>query len=227
MRHAPLTAAGMVLAACSSSPPPPHGAEHHHHHHGDPLVHRFQHAEEWAKQFDDPSRDAWQHPAEVIEAMRLTPGMTVADIGAGTGYFLPHLSRAVGPKGKVLALDVEPDMVRYIKERAAREGLANVEAAVVPLDDPHLPAGAVDRVLVADTWHHVDGRVEYARKLREGLSPLGMVFIVDYDLDATRGPPKEHRLSPTQVAEELARAGLVPQIVPESLPEQYILSARR
>ncbi len=202
-------------------------AEQHHHHHHGPLVHRFQNAEQWAKEFDDPTRDAWQKPAEVIAAMRLAPGMTAVDLGAGTGYFLPHLSRAVGPQGKVIALDIEPDMIRYMKERAAREGLANVEARVVPLDDPSLAAGSVDRLLIADTWHHVDGRPAYAQKLAAALAPGGAVYVVDFTAEAHRGPPREHRLPPAQVASELASAGLVTRIVPSGLPDQYIVEGRR
>jgi predicted methyltransferase len=210
--------AALFAAACA-----PEAA---HHHHG-PLVHRFESAEQWAKEFDDPARDAWQRPADVIVALRIAPGMTVVDLGAGTGYFLPHLSRDVGPSGKVIALDIEPDMVRYMKVRAAREGLANVASRLVPLDDPQLPAGSVDRVLVVDTWHHIDGRPAYAAKLRAALAPGGAVFVVDFKLDATRGPPPAHRLSPERVAAELAQGGLASEIVPAPLPEQYIVAGRR
>jgi ubiquinone/menaquinone biosynthesis C-methylase UbiE len=211
-----------------ASPAPEAAApEHHHHHHGGPLVHRFQSAEQWAKEFDDPARDAWQHPADVVAALKIAPGMTVADLGAGTGYFLPHLSRAVGDKGKVLGLDIEPDMVRYMKERAGREGLANVEARAVALDDPGLAAGSVDRVLIVDTWHHIDGRAAYAAKLRAALAPGGAVFVVDFKKDAHRGPPPEHRLAPEQVMDELRQGGLAPEVIDASLPEQYIVAGRR
>jgi cyclopropane fatty-acyl-phospholipid synthase-like methyltransferase len=214
---------------CAQEPAlaPAADGHHHHHDHGGPLVHRFENAAQWAKDFDDPARDAWQHPAEVIAALKITPGLTVADLGAGTGYFLPHLARAVGPKGKVLGLDIEPDMVRYMKERAAREGLANVEPRVVPLDDPQLPAGGVDRILIVDTWHHIDGRPAYVAKLRAALAPGGAVFIVDFKKDAHRGPPPEHRLGPEQVAAELRQGGLVPEVVEVGLPEQYIVLGRR
>jgi ubiquinone/menaquinone biosynthesis C-methylase UbiE len=211
----------MLPIACAAS------EQHEHHHHHGPLVHRFQNAEQWAKEFDDPARDAWQKPAEVIAALRLSPGMTVVDLGAGTGYFLPHLSRAVGPKGKVIALDIEPDMVRYMKERAAREGLANVEARVVGTEDPALPAGSVDRLLIVDTWHHIDGRPAYAKKLAAALAPGGAVYVVDFTAEAHRGPPKEHRLAPAQVAAELAQGGLATKIVPSSLPDQYVVEGVR
>src|SRR5687767_12325166 len=115
-----------LLAACGGT-----STQHKHHDHqghAGPVGHRFEDADRWARVFDDPERDAWQRPAEVVALSAITPGMTVADVGAGTGYFAAHLSRAVGDGGRVLALDVEPDMVRYLEERARREQLANVEA---------------------------------------------------------------------------------------------------
>jgi ubiquinone/menaquinone biosynthesis C-methylase UbiE len=163
----------------------------------------------------------------VIAAMRVDPGMTVADLGAGTGYFLPHLSRAVGPSGKVLALDVEPDMVRHMTERAAREGLANVVARKVPYDDPELPAGSVDRVLIVDTWHHIPDRPRYAAKLAAALRPAGAVLIVDLTRDAQRGPPREHRIPAETAAAELAAGGLTTEMATEELPDQYIVIGKR
>jgi ubiquinone/menaquinone biosynthesis C-methylase UbiE len=213
--------AASAIAACAPA------AEQHHHHHGGPLVHRFQNAEQWAKEFDDPARDAWQRPADVVAAMKIAPGMTVADLGAGTGYFLPYLSRAVGDHGKVLALDVEPDMVRYMKERAAKQGLGNVEARVVALDDPGLAAGSVDRVLIVDTWHHIDGRPAYAAKLRAALAPGGAVFVVDFKKEAHHGPPPEHRITPEQVMSELRQGGLAPEVIEVGLPEQYVVAGRK
>ena len=222
----------VVLAtACGSPPAPPpatgHGPETGHAHGHGPLVHRFEHAEQWAPRFDDPSRDAWQKPKDVVEAMEIQPGMTVADVGAGTGYFEPWLSRAVGESGTVLALDVEPDMVRYLNERAAREHLANVRPALAAMDDPKLPAGAVDRVLIVDTWHHIPDREAYAAKLRGGLKVGGRVFVVDFKLEAKHGPPPQHRLAAEQVARELTAGGLSARIAPTSLPEQYIVVGAR
>lgn len=217
----------LLLASCGGAGADhghAHGGHAHGHGHGHgPLVHRFEHAEQWVKEFDDPARDAWQRPDAVVAAMKISPGMTVADIGAGTGYFLPHLARAVGPKGKVLALDIEPDMVRYVRERAAREGLANVEARVVAGDDPALPAGAIDRVLIVDTWHHIDGREAYSAKLRKALSPGGAVYVVDFTIEAKHGPPPQHRLREDQVMSELRAGGLVVSTVPAGLPEQYVV----
>jgi ubiquinone/menaquinone biosynthesis C-methylase UbiE len=194
--------------------------------HGGPLVHRFEKADDWAKEFDNPERDAWQKPAEVVAAMGISAGMTVADIGAGTGYFLPHLSRAVGPTGKVLGVDIEADMVRYMKERAAKEKLANVTAQQAMGADPGLAAGSMDRILIVDTWHHIPERVAYAQKLRAALRPGGQLIIVDFTLEATKGPPKEHRLAADKVIAELDAGGFSGKVVDESLPEQYIVVAK-
>jgi predicted methyltransferase len=213
-----------IAVACASSRP---HEEATHHASGGPLVHRFERAEAWAQQFDDPSRDGWQRPADVVAAMRIEPGMVVADIGAATGYFEPWLSRAVGAAGTVLALDVEPDMVRYLGERARRENLANVRPVLVARDDPRLPVGGVDRILVVNTWHHIASREAYSTRLRDALKPGGRVFVVDFTRDAGRGPPAHHRLSPEQVARELAAGGLAAEVLEISLPDQYVVVGTR
>jgi predicted methyltransferase len=217
----------LLATACGGPAAPPSESGHAHAHGHGPLVHRFEHAEQWAPEFDDPARDAWQQPKDVVDAMEIEPGMTVADIGAGTGYFEPWLSRAVGEKGTVLALDVEPDMVRYLHERAAREHLANVRPALVPMDDPKLPAGGVDRVLIVDTWHHIPDREAYATKVRSGLKAGGKAFVVDFKLDAKHGPPPHHRLDAEQVAHELTAGGLSARIATTTLPEQYVVIGAR
>jgi ubiquinone/menaquinone biosynthesis C-methylase UbiE len=214
MKIALLLLAG-ALAACPAKPKDATEPHHHGRH--------FEDAEKWAKLWDDPARDAWQRPADVISLLRLEPGMTAADIGAGTGYFIPHLSRAVGASGKVLALDIEPDMVRYLKERAAREGLTNVLPQQVTPEDPKLPAASVHRILCVNTWHHIGARVEYSKRLARSLAQGGMIFIVDFTLESDIGPPVEERLKPEQVAEELRAAGLVAEILEEPLEKQYIV----
>lgn len=205
----------------------PPEAEHAHHHGQGPLVHRFDDAERWAKELDDPSRDAWQKPDEVVARIGVAPGMTVVDLGAGTGYFLPHLARAVGETGKVFALDVEPNLVAHMKARVARQGLANVEVRQVGFDDPELAPASVSRVLIVDTWHHIAHREAYAIKLAAALVSGGRVAVVDFTADATRGPPREHRLAPDQVIRELSSAGLASSVVDETLPDQYIVVAIR
>jgi predicted methyltransferase len=222
-----------LAAACSSAPPrpgPPTPTEHRdhggHHGHGGGMPHRFDKADDWAKVFDDPARDAWQRPDDVIAALALSPEMTVADVGAGTGYFTVRLSRAV-PAGKVIATDIEPDMVRYISERASREHLANISAALAHAADPGLAAASVDRVLVVDVWHHISDRVAYARAIAASLRPGGLVAIVDFTMEANHGPPAKHRLLPDAIIADLKAAGLSAELSPTTLPDQYIIVATK
>ncbi len=215
-----------VGTACSSPPPPvaKHPAHEQHEQHG--HHHGFANAEEWSKVFDDPARDASQRPDEVIRAMELTPNMTVADIGAGTGYFSVRLARAV-PQGAVIATDLEPDMVRFLSERARREQLANLQARLGPPRTSGLVAQSVDRVLIVDVWHHLDARVAYARDLGTALKPGGKVFIVDYRLSAKQGPPPNMRLTPEAMMAELESAGFTTRVVLLELEDQYMIEARR
>src|SRR5687767_1952610 len=142
--------------------------------HGEQHMHRrFDDAEKWSKVFDDPARDAWQKPAEVIAALKLAPEAIVADIGSGTGYFAVRLARAL-PKGKVYGADVEPDMVRFLNARAAREGLPNLTSHGAGDESPNLP-GQVDLALVVDTYHHIPRRTRYFERLKPALRPGGRI----------------------------------------------------
>jgi SAM-dependent methyltransferase len=183
--------------------------------------HRFDDAEKWARVFDDPARAAWQKPDEVIAALALAPDARVADVGAGTGYFAVRLARAV-PAGRVYAVDSEPDMVRYLGERAKREGLPNLVPVQAGERDPRLPE-AVDVALLVDVYHHIPGRVQYFEGVRSSLRPGGRVAIVDFRLDAPRGPPRGARIPPETVKAELARAGYALAAEHGFLPDQYFL----
>lgn len=173
------------------------------------MTHDFSGIERWVERFEDPEREAWQQPARVVAALGLERGDVVADVGAGTGYFVPHLSDAVGERGTVFAADVEPDMVEYLRERAEREGRENVIPVLCSYDDPRLPARSTDLVLFVNTWHHVGDRVDYAKRLRDDVRPGGRLVLVDYDKNPERphGPSPEHCLSPEEAIAELERAG--------------------
>ena len=212
-------------------PLPDHG-EGEHHRHGEPFQchdrhHDFSDAERWSAIFDSDERQEWQRPGEVIALMDIEPGMTAADLGAGTGYFLAYLSAAVGDDGVVLALEPEANLVEFMTERAAKEGWANVEPRRIPYDDPQLAAGSVDRLLIVNTWHHIEDRPSYAAKIRQGLKPGGRVYVVDYTLDSPSGPPPEERLEPRQIIDELTAGGLACEMVEETLPRQYVVVGRR
>ncbi len=204
------------------------GAPHAEHHHGPQGFHMdFSEVERFARHFDSPDRDAWQKPSELVTLIDLRPGHVVADIGAGTGYFLSYWSKAVGKQGRVLALDVEPNMVEYMSRRIRRSSWTNVEARVVAADDANLPPSGVDRIVIVDTWHHIDDRPAYTAKLARALRPGGSVAVVDFTLESDMGPPKEHRVAPEEVVKELEAGGLRAAIVPEQLPKQYVVRGER
>jgi len=183
--------------------------------------HSFKDAERWSHVFDDPARDAWQKPHEVIQALALAPDARVADLGAGTGYFAARLAN-MAPQGRIYAVDIEPDMVRYLAERAKREGLSNLTAVAGAPDDPRLPE-KVDLVLLVDVYHHIEDRAGYFRKLRGSLRPAGRVAIVDFRLDAPEGPPRASRVSPETVKSEMQSAGYALVAEHGFLPRQYFL----
>jgi len=186
--------------------------------------HSFGGAQEWAKVFDDPKRDAWQKPHEVIGALAPKPDAVIADIGAGTGYFSMRFAHMV-PNGRIYGVDTEPDMVKYLAERAKREGLANVTAVAGAPGDPRLPE-KVDLIILVDVYHHVENREQYFSKLRNSIRPGGRVAIIDFRMDSPQGPPKSARIAPGQVKAEFKRAGYTLDREHGFLPNQYFLVFR-
>ena len=186
--------------------------------------HSFGNAKTWAKEFDDPARDVWQKPDEILDALQLAPTARVADIGAGTGYFSVRIAKLV-PDGKVFAVDIEPDMVRYLGERAHREHLHILQPVLASANSPNLPE-AVDVVLIVDTYHHVDDRVAYFSRLKSSLQPGGRLAIVDFKTDAPEGPPLALRIPPERVIAELEQAGYALIAKHDFLPQQYFLVFR-
>ena len=241
-----IAAAGLALCACSApqtgASPAAHGhdcpmhAEHHGEHHGDyhaqpgenphkshDAHHRFDNADEWAKVFESPERDAWQRGDAVVAALAPAKNARVADIGSGTGYFSVRLAKAA-PEGKVFGLDIEADMVRYLNERAGREKLSNLKSLQAKPDDPSVPE-PVDLVLVCDVYHHLSERVAWFKKLSAQLAPGARLAIVDFTMgDIPVGPPMEMRVAPEVMVAELQQAGFVLQLRDDKLlPYQHLL----
>lgn len=193
-------------------------------HHEQPAMdHRFDDIDHWIRMFEDPARDAWQKPAEVIKAMRLEPGDVVVDLGAGTGYFTRRFALAVAPSGRALGLDIEPGMVRQMEDEAERLGLGNYEARVVKSDDPQLPPQSVDVVFLCNTYHHISDRVRYFRNIARSLKPGGRVINVDFYKETDFGPPREHKMARAVVEKEMTMAGYRLIRSHDILPRQYFL----
>lgn len=198
----------------------------HHEEHADHHDHSFDDPERYAEHWNDPERDDWQRPQAVVEAMDIEDGMAVADIGAGTGYFIPYLSDAVGDEGTVYAVDIEESMLEYIDEMADEAELDNVETVLAEAEDSGLDEESVDRILTVNTWHHIPNRGEYSGHLLERLTDGGSVWVVDYHEDSPTGPPPEHRLDPEVVIGELEEGGLDAEIVDIELERQYVVVGR-
>jgi predicted methyltransferase len=218
-----------LLAACNGNPPahepqaaaPPTTRER-----SAGAEQGFPDPESYAHQLDDPEREEWQRPDEIVGLLECRSGMAVADLGAGTGYFIDYLSEAVGPGGRVLALDTDPAMIEAIRARIGHAAIQNTWARIIKPDDPGLADGSVDRVLTVNTWHHLSNRVDYARKLLAALRPGGLLLVVDFTVNSPHGPPAGQRVTSDTVARELAAAGFLTELLDESLPFQYVVAGR-
>lgn len=205
----------LLLAAAGLCAAPTHDATSHR---------RFDDPTYWSSVFDDPARAAWQKPDQVVAALALQPGQCVADLGAGTGYFSRLLSAAVGPTGTVLAVDPEPNLIAHLRERSEREETANVVPILASHDNPRLPAGLVDVVLIVDTYHHIDDRIAYLRRLRRALRGSGRIAVVDWQKRPMPvGPEMDHKLDRKLVIDEMNAAGYRLSDEPTFLPYQYFL----
>jgi ubiquinone/menaquinone biosynthesis C-methylase UbiE len=184
---------------------------------------RFDDIQMWINAFEDPDRHLWQKPEEVIKKMNIRLNDVIADIGAGTGYFTRRFAFAA-LTGKAVGLDIEPSMVRYMKEDAKKLGLKNYEARVVKTDDSELGNNTVDIVFLCDTYHHIDNRVEYFSKVASSLKKGGRLVIVDfYKKELPYGPPPDHKLAKEIVISELEEAGYKLLRSHDFLPYQYFL----
>jgi len=195
-------------------------AEEHHH----PMS-----LDQYIARLEDPKRDEWQKPDDVLKILDLQEGQVIADIGAGSGYFTTRFARALDSlRGRVMALDVDEGMVTHLRQRLTQEQLNNVTVMHVPAHDPLLIDQSLDVAFICDTYHHIEDREVYMRKVRKALKPNGRVVIVDFYKreDIPVGPPMGMRLSEDTVQKELQAAGLHVTKKLATLPYQYILIAQ-
>lgn len=209
-----------------------HGAHRRHAHGHGHDVHGRRHGNPedlaaYLAKLEDPARDVWQRPAEVIEALALPAGAVVADIGAGPGYFSLPIARAVGAGGHVFAVEVEALILERLRERLDRDGARNITPVLALGDDPLLPPRSCDLVLVVDTFHHFPDGVAYLRLLAGALRPGGRLVNIDFHKhELPVGPAVEHKVAREDFLAHAARAGL--EVVDEAtfLPYQYFVSLR-
>ena len=186
------------------------------------IHHRFEDAEKWADIFENPERDAWQKPDEVIRSLELPADAVIADIGSATGYFPVRFAR-VAVQGQVYGIDVEPTLVDYLNTRAKKENLPNMLSILGEPDDPKIPEKA-DLVFLCNTYHHIQERDEYFENLKKYMQPGGRLVIVDFKKgDLPVGPPDKHKLAPDDVLLELKDVGYRHINHDLQLPYQYVL----
>ena len=182
---------------------------------------------EGAPWLDRAEREREERPSVAITELRLERGMVVADFGAGSGYYTERLARAVGPTGKVLAVDLQPEMLELVGARATRLGLTNVELVRSTADDPRLPAGAVDLILMVDVYHELAAPQRVLRAMKAALSPRGRIAILEFRKEDRNVPIREeHKMSVAQAMQEFDAEGFVLDRRVDVLPWQHLLLFR-
>ena len=195
--------------------------------HGDANTHMNQVPfEDLVDSFESAEREHWQKPDEVVAALGDINGMTIMDIGSGTGYFSFRLVEA---GAKVICADVDDRFLNHIRQRKEAEGLtdAQMEIRKVPYDSSSLKTAEVDMAIIVDTYHHIQNRTEYFAEVRRGLKPGGRLVVVDFlKIEVPVGPPVEMKLNADTIVDELRSAGFQDfEIDQELLPYQYIIFA--
>jgi predicted methyltransferase len=186
--------------------------------------------EAFAEQWEKEGREVFDRREAIVEACGLREGMTVADIGAGTGLFARLFAKKVGPAGRVLAVDVSGPFVDHILRRAAEEGLSNVKGVRCLPDDAGLPEGEVDFVFVCDTYHHFESPAATLRSIFDGMKPGATMLVIDFR--RVEGESSEWVLSHVRAGAEVVRAEIESAgfVFVEELPllrENYALRFRR
>jgi SAM-dependent methyltransferase len=171
-----------------------------------------------------PEREAEENPEGALDALGLKPGMIVADVGAGVGYMSLRMARRITPGGRVWANDLQPEMLRMLRDNAAKAGAANIETVQGTETDPKLPRNTMDLVLLVDVYHEFSHPREMIRGIREALKPDGRLVLLEYRKEDPKVPIRiEHKMTVDEVKAELAADGFRMSQVIETLPRQHIL----
>jgi ubiquinone/menaquinone biosynthesis C-methylase UbiE len=200
----------------------PHGHGHGRDRHGNP-----EDLDRYLERLESPERIAWQKPDDVVASLGLAPGAVACDLGAGPGYFAIRMARAVGPAGRVHAIDVEPRMIEILLRRAKEAGLSNVHPLLAK-DGDAVPPEPCDLVLLVNAFHHFPDGAGTLRRLAATLKPGGRLANVDFhEGELPVGPPPEHKVSRAAFLAAAAQAGLEVAEEKAFLPYQYFVLLRR
>jgi predicted methyltransferase len=172
-------------------------------------------------------REAEEAPSRAIEALDLRPGMVIADIGAGSGYYTSRMAKKVAPTGRVYATDIQPGMIGILERRITAEGLTNVTTVLGAMDDPSLPAQSIDLALMVDVYHELQQPQVFLQRLKGALKPGGRLVLLEFRKEDPKIPIFEvHKMSVAEVKQELEAEGYAIERVIDVLPWQHIIVLR-
>ena len=188
-------------------------------------MHRLhQDAKAYIALLEDPKRDAYQKPHEVVMALDLRPGETIADIGAGSGYFSFRLAQHVGEKGRVYAVDINPDMILHMNRRIRDMGVNNVVTVLSAPDDPLLADSSIDRFFICETWHHIQNQSGYLALMKKMLKPGGQIIMIDFQKkEMPVGPPAGMKIAREDLIRQMETNGFRLAKEYTFLPYHYFL----
>jgi ubiquinone/menaquinone biosynthesis C-methylase UbiE len=199
-------------------------AQDHKHRSNDEMHRLHQDSKAYIAMLEDPKRDEYQKPREVLMALGLRPGETIADIGSGSGYFALRFAAHVGDAGRVFAVDIAPDMVRHLNRRLRDAGVHNVQTVLAEPNDPLLPDASVDRFVVVNTWHHIEDQPGYLALMKKMLKPGGQVVMIDFHKkELPVGPPLEMKIARDDLVRQMEANGFRVAKEHAFLPYQYFL----
>jgi SAM-dependent methyltransferase len=171
-----------------------------------------------------PERESEEQPDAALDAIGIAKGSAVADVGAGAGYITWRLAERVGPAGKVYANDIQQKMLDLLQKNMQERKIANVETVLGAIDDPKLPAGAIDLVILVDVYHEFSEPQQMLRRIRESLKPDGRLVLLEYRAEDPKVPIRaEHKMTVEQAKSEVEPEGFRLDKVLETLPRQHIL----
>jgi ubiquinone/menaquinone biosynthesis C-methylase UbiE len=171
-----------------------------------------------------PEREMEEEPDKALDALQLTRGSSVADVGAGSGYFTVRMAERVGPDGRVYAVDIQPEMLRLLGERLKRGRITNVTPVLGAIDDPKLPEATLDLILMVDVYHEFSEPQKMLRRMRAALKPGGRLVLLEYRKEDPTVPIRfEHKMSVAEAKMEVEAEGFTLAKVDEALPRQHIL----
>ena len=174
-----------------------------------------------------PERENEEAPSKAIDLLELKPGMAVADIGAGSGYYASRIARRVGPAGHVYATDIQQGMIDILERRIKAEGLANMTTILGGADDPKLPPNSIDLAIMVDVYHELQQPQIFLQRLKDTFKPGGRLVLLEFRKEDPKIPILEvHKMSVEEVRQEMEAEGLVIDKVIETLPWQHLIVLR-